>query len=226
MAPVTATEFRRNMSAYLNQVEDDNAELTVTRDGHRPVVIISEAHWNSIQETLYLLSSPANAAHINAGIASLARGEGIEMAFDPQTGTIAPAKRGAGGANAREDRLLPAGHRRPGVPRPQGAREDPVPDREHFEKSVQGHWQARTAAAGVGRVLVAPDHERAPSRVSRDGKARPADAGGCLLSVPLSRAVMRTGSSLAAINRLLRVGCTSRRAGIRPSSLRARSPRG
>jgi antitoxin YefM len=83
MSPVTTTEFRRNLAHYLDRVESDHTELTITRDGHDPVVLVTQADWDSLKETLYLLGNPANVAHLTESIAELDRGEGIEMIYDP-----------------------------------------------------------------------------------------------------------------------------------------------
>jgi antitoxin YefM len=84
MSPVTTTEFRRNLARYLDQVESDHAGLTVTRDGHDPVVVVTQADWDSLNETLYLLGNPANVEHLTESIAEFERGEGIEMVYDPK----------------------------------------------------------------------------------------------------------------------------------------------
>jgi antitoxin YefM len=48
------------------------------------MVLVSLSEWNSIQETLHLLSSPRNAERLLAAIADFERGEpGIEV--DPET---------------------------------------------------------------------------------------------------------------------------------------------
>lgn len=78
MAIVSFTELRQNLAKHLDQVEEDHDELIVTRKGREPVVVMSLADFESWKETLYLLSSPANAKRLRESIAQLDAGEGIE----------------------------------------------------------------------------------------------------------------------------------------------------
>jgi antitoxin YefM len=76
MPYVTFTDLRNNLAKHLDSVEADRAELIVTRQNHDPVVILSLADWESMKETMYLLSSPANAGHLAESIAELDAGRG------------------------------------------------------------------------------------------------------------------------------------------------------
>lgn len=78
MAYVTFTDLRNNLAKHLDKVEADRKELIVTRQNHDPVVIVSLADWESMKETMYLLSSPANAEHLRQSIAELDAGQGSE----------------------------------------------------------------------------------------------------------------------------------------------------
>jgi len=62
----------------MEQVADDHNEVIVTRKNGKPVVMISLDEWNAIQETMHLLSSPANAKVLRASIAQLDAGQGTE----------------------------------------------------------------------------------------------------------------------------------------------------
>ena len=83
MGQVSYSEFRQHLAEYMDQVVDSGAELHVTRQGHRAVVVMSEAEFNSIMETLHLLRSPANAADLEEAIAELEAGRGIEHPLIP-----------------------------------------------------------------------------------------------------------------------------------------------
>jgi antitoxin YefM len=69
MTHVSYTELRQNLSRYLDEAVDTRAEIVVTRQGGKGnVVMISQAEFAGWQETVHLLSSPANAARLLAGL--------------------------------------------------------------------------------------------------------------------------------------------------------------
>ena len=69
MTHVSYTELRQNLSRYLDEAVDGRAEIVVTRQGGKGhVVMLSEAEFAGWQETVHLLSSPANAARLLAGL--------------------------------------------------------------------------------------------------------------------------------------------------------------
>ncbi|WP_191060645.1 type II toxin-antitoxin system Phd/YefM family antitoxin [Geminicoccus harenae] len=78
MAYVTFTDLRNNLASYLDKVEDDRRELIVTRKNHDPVVILSLSEWESMKETLHLLSTPENARRLRAAVDELNAGKGSE----------------------------------------------------------------------------------------------------------------------------------------------------
>jgi antitoxin YefM len=64
MQVIGFSEARSQFKGVIDRVVADNdATLIHRRDGEN-AVIISEASYNSMVETLYLLSSPANAEHL------------------------------------------------------------------------------------------------------------------------------------------------------------------
>lgn len=82
MGHINFSDFRQNLASYMDEVCDSRAPLTVTRQKGRAVVVMSEEEFASIQETLYLLSSPRNAELLRQGIRDLDEGRGV--AFDPE----------------------------------------------------------------------------------------------------------------------------------------------
>lgn len=69
MKITTATEARANFKTVLDQTIDD-ADITIIhrRDGEN-AVLMSESQYNSLIETLHLLSTPANARALERAIA-------------------------------------------------------------------------------------------------------------------------------------------------------------
>jgi antitoxin YefM len=75
MKTLSSTELRANLSAVMDRVNDDHEPVIVTRAKGRPVVMVSLEDWSSMDETTYLLASPANKAALDAAIRSLNAGE-------------------------------------------------------------------------------------------------------------------------------------------------------
>jgi antitoxin YefM len=75
MDSLSFTDARANLKAVMDRVVADKAPIAITRQRGEGVVMISASEWSSIEETLYLLQSPANAKRLLASIAELdARG--------------------------------------------------------------------------------------------------------------------------------------------------------
>jgi antitoxin YefM len=85
MRATSVTDFRANIKAMLDGVVDDHVPLIVTRTGKDSVVVVSQRDWEGMQETLYLMSSPANARELLASIAELRAGKSEEHdLIDPE----------------------------------------------------------------------------------------------------------------------------------------------
>lgn len=78
MARVSYTDLRGNLAKYMDEVCDSRDPLTVTRQNARSVVMVSEEEFESMVETLHLLRSPANAAHLLRGLKESESGAMIE----------------------------------------------------------------------------------------------------------------------------------------------------
>jgi antitoxin YefM len=78
MSHITYSELRQNLARYLDEAVASRAPIVVTRQGGKGnVVMLSEDEFAGWQETVHLLSNPANAERLlrsiraaNAGGAS------------------------------------------------------------------------------------------------------------------------------------------------------------
>ena len=78
MPHVRLTDFRQNIATHFDKVIESRAPLLVTRQGSEAVVVMAEGEYESMQETLHLLSTPANSDRLRTSIAQLDAGEVIE----------------------------------------------------------------------------------------------------------------------------------------------------
>jgi antitoxin YefM len=78
MHAISYTEARNNLKSVIDRVIADCDPVTIVRQRGPSAVLVSESEWNSLQETLYLLSSPKNAERLLSAIARLNAGEGEE----------------------------------------------------------------------------------------------------------------------------------------------------
>ena len=78
MEVVNYTDARQNLKEIMDRVVADVTPIVVTRQKAEAVVVVSLAEWNSISETLHLLSSPKNAERLLSAIRQLDEGEGDE----------------------------------------------------------------------------------------------------------------------------------------------------
>ena len=71
MASISATEARKRLYALIDEVSESHKPLQIT--GKRGnAVLLSEADWNAIQETLHLVSIPGMRESILEGLATAA----------------------------------------------------------------------------------------------------------------------------------------------------------
>ncbi|EAP95250.1 type II toxin-antitoxin system Phd/YefM family antitoxin [Vibrio splendidus] len=71
---VSFTEARNSLKSVLDRVVDDSDVTVITRRDSEDAVVMSLDHFNSMQETLYLMSSPKNAERLAESIAQLEAG--------------------------------------------------------------------------------------------------------------------------------------------------------
>jgi antitoxin YefM len=77
MKVVSYTEARNGLKTVLDGVIDDADYTIITRRDAEDAVVMSLAYFQSMAETLHLLSSPANAAHLAKSIAQHKAGKAV-----------------------------------------------------------------------------------------------------------------------------------------------------
>ena len=78
MKIVTFTEARNKLKTVLDQVVDDADYTVITRRDADDAVVMSLDYFNGLLETVHLLKSPANAAHLERSIAQYRQGQVTE----------------------------------------------------------------------------------------------------------------------------------------------------
>lgn len=75
MKVVSFTEARNGLKAVLDAVVNDADATVITRRDSDDAVVMSLDYYNSLMETVHLLRSPANAAHLQRSIAQFRAGK-------------------------------------------------------------------------------------------------------------------------------------------------------
>lgn len=76
MNAISYTAARENLAATMDKVCSDHAPVVITRKRDQSVVMLSLADYESLQETAYLLQSPANAKRLLKAKEALEKGRG------------------------------------------------------------------------------------------------------------------------------------------------------
>ncbi|MDT6961405.1 MULTISPECIES: type II toxin-antitoxin system prevent-host-death family antitoxin [unclassified Cupriavidus] len=88
MRTVHFSDARNNLKGVIDQAIDDHEAVLITRRDAPNAVIMSQAQYDSWAETIYLLNSPANAAHLSRSLEQLRAGEAKSRTLlDPDTPT-------------------------------------------------------------------------------------------------------------------------------------------
>jgi antitoxin YefM len=78
MDAITYTTVRANLASVMDRVCNDHEALIITRNKEQSVVMLSLEDYNSLEETAYLLRTPANAQRLLTATAQLNSGNGVE----------------------------------------------------------------------------------------------------------------------------------------------------
>ena len=77
MIAANYSEFRTGLKQFLDNVENNNETLIIKRGKGNGTVMISLKEYNSIMETLHLLSSKANAERLFESIEQMKKGKTV-----------------------------------------------------------------------------------------------------------------------------------------------------
>ena len=80
MDAMTYSTARANLASVMNRV-CDHEPLIITRNGDQSVVMLSLEDYKALEETAYLLRTPANARRLLAAVGQLNAGQGAERAL-------------------------------------------------------------------------------------------------------------------------------------------------
>lgn len=76
MDTITYSTARARLADTMDRVCEDHEPVIITRNGEQSVVMMSLDDYKALEETAYLLRSPANARRLLASIAALGGGKG------------------------------------------------------------------------------------------------------------------------------------------------------
>ena len=77
MDAITYTTIRANLASAMDRVCNDHEPLIITRNGEQAVVMLSLEDYKALEETSYLLRTPANAKRLLAAAGQLSAGKGV-----------------------------------------------------------------------------------------------------------------------------------------------------
>lgn len=82
MNAITYTAARENLASTIDRVCLDRDPVIITRKRSQAVVMISLEDYEALQETAYLLRSPANAKRLVASIEAAEQGNVVRKEID------------------------------------------------------------------------------------------------------------------------------------------------
>lgn len=77
MDAITYTAARANLASTMDRVCDDHEPVIITRNGEQSVVMVSLEDYKALEETAYLLRTPANARRLLSAAGQLSAGKGV-----------------------------------------------------------------------------------------------------------------------------------------------------
>lgn len=94
MKSYTYTAARQNLAETMDKVCEDHAPVIITRNRDTSVVMMSLEDYESLEETAYLLRSPANARRLLEAMKGLEAGKGVVRELIDEASRVAkPVRR-------------------------------------------------------------------------------------------------------------------------------------
>lgn len=78
MDAISYSAARANLASTMDRVCEDHEPLIITRNGQQSVVMLSLEDFTALEETAYLLRSPANTKRLLSAMEQLDAGKGSE----------------------------------------------------------------------------------------------------------------------------------------------------
>lgn len=78
MDAMTYSTLRANLASTMDRVCNDHEALIITRNGDQAVVMLSLEDYKALEETAYLLRTPANAKRLLSAATQLNADQGTE----------------------------------------------------------------------------------------------------------------------------------------------------
>lgn len=75
MEVLNYTDFRKDLKSVLDKVSNDEEVVIVSRSKNKNVVVISLKEYNSLKETMYLLSTEKNRKRLQESISEMEKGK-------------------------------------------------------------------------------------------------------------------------------------------------------
>lgn len=77
MRIIRYSKVRKSLKAVLDRVHDDAEVAVISRRDGADTVVMSLDHYQSLMETMHLLSSPSNASHLATSITQHRAGKAV-----------------------------------------------------------------------------------------------------------------------------------------------------
>jgi antitoxin YefM len=81
MLTISYSEARENLKMVMDKAAADRAPILITRQRGENVVMISAEEWAGMEETLHLMSSPANAKRLMEAVRGFEAGDAEAVPF-------------------------------------------------------------------------------------------------------------------------------------------------